>query len=222
MLTQLLSESSAGPVIIWVMYPHTGNEIENTLDAINKICGEGMCTIIAVVVDDWNGNLSPWIAEGIDTSFSGEAGKTLEYIRKNVIPDIKESQKDRTIYIMGYSLAGLFALWTLYQTDIFAGAISCSGSFWYPDFAGYIEDNEMSGKKIYISLGGRESKTSNKIMATIEENTRKIADILKKNNDVKFELNPGGHFADSGKRLAKGVRFVLSTQRRCLYEGSDS
>ena len=25
---------------------------------------------------------------------------------------------------------------------------------------------------------------------------------------VKYELNPGGHFADPGKRLAKAVRFL--------------
>ncbi|ERL11412.1 hypothetical protein HMPREF1248_0438 [Coriobacteriaceae bacterium BV3Ac1] len=31
-------------------------------------------------------------------------------------------------YISGYSLAGLFALWSLYQTDIFKGAACVSGS----------------------------------------------------------------------------------------------
>ena len=31
--------------------------------------------------------------------------------------------------------------------------------------------------------------------------------ILKKENTVKYEMNPGGHFADSGKRLAKAVKW---------------
>ncbi len=36
--------------------------------------------------------------------------------------------------IAGYSLAGLFALWAVYQTGLFDRAASVSGSLWFDGF----------------------------------------------------------------------------------------
>ena len=36
--------------------------------------------------------------------------------------------------------------------------------------------------------------------------------LLKDQNAVKYELNSGGHFADAGKRLAKGLRWMLEEE----------
>ena len=110
---------------------------------------------------------------------------------------------------MGYSLAGLFALWAMYQTDIFAGCATCSGSMWYPGFVEYVNSQPtLANKHIYFSLGGKESRTSDRLMATVADRTKEIYDLLKKDNDVIYEINPGGHFADSGKRLAKAVKWI--------------
>ena len=68
--------------------------------------------------------------------------------------------------------------------------------------------NEISGKRIYISLGGKEANTKDQLMSTIADRTRETVEVLKKCCEVKYELNPGGHFADPGKRLAKAVRFL--------------
>ena len=121
---------------------------------------------------------------------------------------------DRKIYIMGYSLAGLFALWALMEKPVLSGAISCSGSLWYPDFMGKIQNDchKLHGKKIYLSVGGKEANTKDPLMANVLTCTKETYGLLKDQNAVKYELNSGGHFADAGKRLAKGLRWMLEEE----------
>ena len=100
-------------------------------------------------------------------------------------------------------------MWTAYQTELFAGVASCSGSFWYPGLMPYLRTQEPPrGRRIYISLGGKEAGSGNELMATVGERTREIVQLLAADNMVKYELNPGGHFADAGKRLAKAVSWI--------------
>lgn len=205
-----LISSENGPIILWVMYPHRGDELQHTADSIRELVGEEQFTLVAIQIDDWNRDLSPWRSDEVDGSFAGEAGRTLDYIEQQVVPQLDiQSQANRPLYIMGYSLAGLFALWAMYQTDIFAGCATCSGSMWYPGFTEYVNSQPtLANKRIYISLGGKESRTSDRLMSTVADRTKEICDLLKKDNDVIYEINPGGHFADSGKRLAKAVKWI--------------
>ena len=49
--------------------------------------------------------------------------------------------------------------------------------------------------RFYFSVGDRESKTKNPRMATVEDCTRAAAELFRSRGaNVKFELNPGGHF----------------------------
>ena len=206
-----LISSDAGPIILWGMYPHRPGQLEDTKAAIENAAGAEEYAIIAFQADDWNSDFSPWQAVTPDTVFPGNGEQMLEYITNELIPAARSKYgNDREIYIMGYSLAGLFALWACARrTDIFAGAASCSGSLWYPEFIHFLRsEHGINGKRIYLSLGGKEANTSNKLMATVADCTKEAAEILKKENTVKYEMNPGGHFADSGKRLAKAVKWM--------------
>ena len=96
----------------------------------------------------------------------------------------------------GYSLAGLFALWALYESDLFAGAVCCSGSLWYPGWDDYVMKHKIlkSDSLIYLCLGGKEEKTNNKEIAVIGDRTRSQEKILRKDPNVKssvLEWNSG-------------------------------
>ena len=63
-----------------------------------------------------------------------------------------------------------------------------------------------------LSLGGKEEKTKNAVMATVGDRTREQEKLLLEDSfaeQVVLEWNPGGHFADSGKRLAKGIKWLM-------------
>ena len=53
-------------------------------------------------------------------------------------------------------------------------------------------------------------------MATVGDRTREQEKLLLEDplaERVVLEWNPGGHFADSGKRLAKGIRWLLEKKK---------
>ena len=219
-----LKESISGPVILWGMYPFQEGEKERTAQTISDWMGESSYTLIAFQVTDWNRDFSPWKTESLSESFSGGAKDTLRCLLEEQIPKIRQQYgQDRELYLMGYSLAGLFALWTSYQTDLFAGVASCSGSFWYPGLMPYLRKHKPPrGRRIYISLGGKEAGSGNELMATVGERTCEIVQLLAADNMVKYELNPGGHFADAGKRLAKAVSWIAGEKGSESPKGSES
>lgn len=165
---------------------------------------------------DWNKHLSPWPAERIAKGigpFDGRADIFLKELEKEVIDELSSiHHKPCAIYIAGYSLAGLFALYSLYKTDLFDGAACCSGSLWYPGFADFVKRNEFRKppKKLYLSLGDKESSVKNQVFASVEDKTNEVYEFYKGNGiNVKFEMNPGNHMTDVDDRVAKGISSLL-------------
>lgn len=212
----VMENKAGGPIILWGMYPHQGNEIEHIWKCLMDIAEEKPFLLIAYQVENWNRDFSPWNAPAVygKEGFEGGGPKTLQWLTGRCIPRLKERfGKGRPLLTAGYSLAGLFALWALYESDMFSGAVSCSGSFWFPGWREYIKGQELKRRaNVYLSLGGKEEKTKHVLMGTVGERTRELEQLLKKDRNINkavLEWNSGGHFADSGKRLAKGIRWIL-------------
>jgi hypothetical protein len=165
-------------------------------------------TLAAFPVEDWDEELSPGRAEKVfrgGRDFGCGAEATLRLLEREILPALNAAGP---VFLAGYSLAGLFALWALYESRAFAGAVSASGSLWFPGFREYAESRDFprSPDRLYLSLGDRESRTRNPVMAAVEENTRALAALYRARGlDCVFELNPGNHFRDPELRLAKGI-----------------
>ena len=207
---------SGGPIILWGMYPHRGNEIAHMWDCLMETVNDQDFLFCAFQVIDWNGDFSPWKSPAAfgDEEFKGNGPKTLQWLMNDLIPELKADYGvDREIYLIGYSLAGLFALWTAYETDIFSAIASCSGSLWFEQWDEYVLHHQIKHESnIYLSLGGKEEKTKNPVMARVGDRTRTQERILRNDLKVKhttLEFNSGGHFADAQKRLAKAVKWLL-------------
>jgi predicted alpha/beta superfamily hydrolase len=82
---------------------------------------------------------------------------------KQIIPQAESSLPQPPSWrgVAGYSLSGLFALWALWQTDVFERAASASGSLWFPGFIDYARERTMTATPdaAYLSLGKKETKT---------------------------------------------------------------
>ena len=88
---------------------------------------------------DWNSDMSPWEIAPIsknDVPCKGKADEYLEQLVSKIIPEVRKDPE--YIALCGYSLAGLFAIYSLYRTDIFSRIASASGSFWYPNFCKFV------------------------------------------------------------------------------------
>ena len=175
-------------------------------------------SLVAFKIEDWNSELTPWempLLRGKGNFGDGAAG-TLEFIKNDLIPSLSEyiSTENKEIkYILGgYSLAGLFSLWSGYQTDIFEGIAAVSPSVWYKGWIEYVGAGKPLSEKIYLSLGDTEEKTKHQILSKIGENIRKQYEILEKSENVKtvLEWNEGNHFKNPDIRTAKGFLWVMN------------
>ena len=187
---------------------HDLEGIRNEYEKIRELTGMDFC-LTAVKVNDWNKDLSPWEAPavfGIENFGSG-ASDTLKEILSLC------TDKDKKYYIGGYSLAGLFSLWASVQTDKFEGVAAASPSVWFPDFLEYIRERKPLCKKIYLSLGDKEEKTRNPVMATVGDKIRELDSFLVQEGfDCILEWNEGNHFKDFDIRTAKAFASVMSRQ----------
>ena len=175
-------------------------------------------SLVAFKIEDWNSELTPWempLLRG-KGNFGDGATRTLEFIKNDLIPALSEyinSGNNEIKYILGgYSLAGLFSLWSGYQTDIFEGIAAVSPSVWYKRWIEYVESGKPLSEKIYLSLGDTEEKTKHQILSKIGDNIRKQHEILEKSENVKtvLEWNEGNHFKNPDIRTAKGFLWVMN------------
>jgi hypothetical protein len=208
MKTYEFGNAGSNIVLIQPVDDHDLEGIENEFAEISSSCGMNV-RLIAVRINNWNNDLSPWEAPAVfgKENFGGEASKTLCELM-----DLCKD-KGKRYFIGGYSLAGLFALWAAYQTDIFEGVAAASPSMWFPGFADYMKKNELHTNTVYLSLGDREEKARNPVMATVGDRIRE-AEALLKDKDVNciLEWNEGNHFKDADIRTAKAFAWVLNTK----------
>lgn len=171
--------------------------------------------LVAFSVNDWNKDLSPWIAPAVfgNEGFGDGAKETLAFVIENLIPTIKakyDISQDIPIILGGYSLAGLFALWSAYQTNAFTAIAAASPSVWFPSFLDYAKDKEVCTDHVYLSLGDKEEKAKNPIMSTVGKCIRELSDYYKSKGLVSIlEWNEGNHFKDADIRTAKGFSWCI-------------
>ena len=164
--------------------------------------------VTAFEVENWNDELSPWPAEPVfgDRGFAGKAYETLTWL--------KDAAREDTLprYIGGYSLGGLFAVLCLYETGLFAGAVSGSGSFWYPGWAEYAAQRQnLSCERVLFSLGDREERSRNPDFARVGDTTREL---IRRLNEAgvytELRMDKGGHFDHPEKRMAENFARLLT------------
>ncbi len=167
--------------------------------------------LLACKVDHWNADLSPWGCPAVygKEDFAGGAAATLSEVMKYC------TDKSKSYYIGGYSLAGLFALWAAYQADLFQGVAAASPSVWFPGFLEYMKGHVLWGDTVYLSLGDKEERTRNPLIATVGERIREAFGCLTaQGKRCILEWNPGNHFKDADLRTAKAFCWVLSRSHR--------
>ena len=208
MKTYVFGDPNAKVCLIQPVDDHDLAGIEKEFDLIKSLTGMDLC-MTALKVSDWNKDLSPWEAPavfGIE-NFGNGASDTLSEILSLC------TDKDKKYYIGGYSLAGLFALWASAQTEIFEGVAAASPSVWFPDFLEYMHERKPQCSKIYLSLGDKEEKTRNPVMATVGDKIRELDSFLAQEGfDCVLEWNEGNHFKDFDIRTAKAFASVMSRQ----------
>ena len=196
---------------------HSASLMEKEAETLAGLCGHTDWCIIAVPVQSWNRDLTPWTSDPVfgKEGFGSGAPETLAFLLDSFIPAWSKMHPSdsRRFYLAGYSLAGLFALWSACQTNAFAGIAAVSPSVWYPGWHDYAETHPVHTEQVYLSMGLKEEKTRNKVMSSVGDAIRFEHERLSKSGiRCTLEWNDGNHFVDSDKRTAKGLAWLLKAQ----------
>ena len=162
-------------------------------------------TLVAFRIRNWNVELSPWKAPAVfgREDFGEGASNTLCYVLDELVTRFKGNR----YCLGGYSLAGLFALWSGYQTDVFSSIVGASPSVWFPKWIEYADRHKMKANRVYLSLGDKEPKARNPIMARVGECIERMHKLL--DCEKMVEWNEGNHFKDNAIRTAKGLAWAI-------------
>ena len=176
---------------------------------IRERAGDRPCRLAAFSVDDWNDELSPWPAPPVfgDHAFGGRAAATLDWVLNGLLPALGPAER---AVLGGYSLAGLFALWAARETDAFRAVAAASPSVWFPGWGEYANAHPMRAERVYLSLGDRESRTRNPVMARVGDAIREEQARLDGRVACVLEWNPGNHFRDARLRTAKAFAWAMN------------
>ena len=207
----LYKNSNAQFLLIQPIDEHDLKVLDQEVEIIKELSDKPF-SLVAFMIKDWNQELTPWPAPPVfgKIPFGSGANETLEFIISQLLPVVQEEIPH--VILGGYSLAGLFALWASYQTDRLEGIVAASPSVWFPKWIDYATDNKPLAKSMYLSLGDKEEKTKNTVMAQVGNAIRRQNELLTgKIENTILEWNPGNHFVDSEKRTAKGFAWAINS-----------
>ncbi len=202
-----------------VVYINGEAPVKEILAELKKADVPAKFLLLAIKPQNWNDDFTPWKSPAFRKGEEAPKGNADLYIEKlagKIKPymDGHFRTKQKDCILLGYSLGGLTALYTLYKTDLFTKIGTVSGSLWYDGFTELIERRplEKENLHIYLSLGKKETQSRNPRMGRVAECTDRIQVMLKKSlgeEQVLFEWNDGGHFHEIPKRFAKALQWLL-------------
>lgn len=118
-----ISAEDRAPVILYISNREMDFRAADLYERVKMITGVEF-SFCELAVSDWDRMLTPWPVDDCmkGRCFAGEGRVLMEAIKKEIIPMINTRLPDhQQLYLAGYSLAGLFSLWTLYQSTVLMG-----------------------------------------------------------------------------------------------------
>ena len=201
---QIYEYGSPDSSIVLIEPIHVPEGMDQEASLIRKLAGRDF-HLLAVRVD-WFQDLSPWPSPAVagNIPFGDGAEETL----KNILKLTGTTGKK---YILGgYSMGGLFALWAACRTDTFSAVAAASPSVWFPGFTEFMTSSGIHTGRVYLSLGDREEKTRNPVMAAVGTRLREIYAWLQSQAiPCCLEWNKGNHFVNLEERMAKGFAWAV-------------
>jgi len=201
---QIYEFGSPDAPVVLIEPIHVPEGMDEEADRIRKLAGADF-RLLAVRVN-WFQDLSPWPAPPVSGSipFGDGAERTLAEILKLT------GQPGKRYVLGGYSMGGLFALWAACRSEAFSAVAAASPSVWFPGFTDYMTSRGIRTGRVYLSLGDREEKTRNPVMAAVGDRIREIHAWLQAQSvPCLLEWNRGNHFADLEERMAKGFAWAM-------------
>ena len=200
-------------ILVQTLGNHERGIFERIVELVSDTTGVPF-VLAAFQVFDWDLDLTPWHDDAINRKpeVGTKTFDTLRYVTESLLPALEAEYGKLPVILGGYSLGGLFALWSSMQTDRFAAIAAASPSLWIRDWLDYAQTHPVKASKVYLSLGDREEHVKNRAIARVGDSVRGELELLKAQlgeGNCTLVWNPGGHFQDEDKRLAAAFSWCI-------------
>ncbi|WP_250228570.1 alpha/beta hydrolase [Anaeropeptidivorans aminofermentans] len=192
------------------------NDGKKVLNDIGEWLLEAKPEYIVVAIeplDRWD-DYSPWpekAPEGMGHDFGGKAGAYLNWIKLSLMPYLEKNYPINMDFshkaMLGYSFGALAANYSMLTEKEYGVILSCSASYWYPDFIEYMRLHKVSEPypAVYMSVGDKEgAQDIGKIISNQLKNTKLAKEILEKElpaENLYFTYQEGDHMDNVVERL---------------------
>lgn len=144
--------------------------------------------------------------------FGGQLGQYHRELNNEILPALIDEYALDTEKLAygGYSLGGLAATMSLWETDAFAAVFSLCGSFWYPGVADFIEEHvpKNYSAQVYLQNGIREGEGHNNRLCDAYSYAQRVHTALQATCGAKTVLDDYGHHDRQSERLNAALRWV--------------
>ena len=200
-------------ILIQTLGNHERGIIDRTAELIAGAAGVPF-VLAAFQVFDWDLDLTPWHDDAISRKpeVGTQTGETLRYVTESLLPELEKEYGKLPVILGGYSLGGLFAIWSSMQTDRFTAIAAASPSLWIKDWLDYAYVHPVKAGKVYLSLGDKEEHVKNRAIARVGDSVRGEYELLRArlgSENCTLVWNPGNHFQDEDKRLAAAFSWCI-------------
>lgn len=209
------SETSGAPVLYLNTFAEEAQQIASEVQKAH-LPDFSLVTIQGL---HWNHDMAPWDTPPLSRQAepcTGGADAYLQLLTEEFLPRIEDELPGIPCWrgLVGYSLAGLFAVYALYRTELFSRVASVSGSLWFPGIREYIFSHGMKGTpdRLYFSVGDKEHKTRHPLLQKVEENTRAIQAYYQNQGICTvFQRNQGNHSQHAVQRTVAAIAWLLES-----------
>ena len=238
-----------------VLYINGEIPVAEIMAALDKAKIPAQFILVAVRPESWNDDFTPWSAPSFrkgEMPPQGRAkrylGRLTEEIKPYIDANYRTQPSPEHTALLGHSLGGLTALYSMYETDRFGWIGSLSGSLWYDGFCEFMEEKSLLRPEgnVYLSLGKKESQSRDPRMRRVGECTKRAKEILEerltgagslgvgslvsfgeicaseryRTGEVCLEWNEGGHFHDMAGRFARAIAWIVQGADPMCYTDS--
>ena len=201
-------------ILVQTLGNHERGLFDSTVELIAKTTGVPF-VLAAFQVFDWDMDLTPWHDDAINRKpdVGTKTFDTLRYVTESLLPALEAEYGNLPVILGGYSLGGLFALWSSSQTDRFAAIAAASPSLWIRDWLDFAQAHPVKTAKVYLSLGDQEAHVKNRAIARVGDSVRGEYELLKAQlgeENCTLAWNAGGHFQDGDKRQAAAFSWCIN------------
>lgn len=208
---------------VYVRLPQAGLQEEGN-PAILLNDGElierlGLChreaVLIGIVPKDRLSEYTPWPEKALRPGAPDFGGTMTEYhslLLEQILPALTERYHldTKRLAYGGFSLGGLAAAMSLWQTDRFCRVFSLCGSFWYPGVPEYLQNHPIvnTGAGVFLLNGSREGEKHGNRLQNAGGYARQVHSLLAGREGTVITMDAYAHHDHIEERFAQAMAWL--------------